>query len=52
MVAGCRESSSNHTERLLSLLPLSHMLEATVGLYAVLLGRGRDVYPPGSAKHF
>ncbi len=45
VVAGCREVVPQPHWRLLSLLPLSHMLEQTVGLYAVLLGGGRVVYP-------
>ncbi len=45
VVAGCREVMPQPHWRLLSLLPLSHMLEQTVGLLAVLFGGGRIVYP-------
>lgn len=45
VVAGCREVAPQPHWRLLSLLPLSHMLEQTVGLFAVLVGGGRVVYP-------
>ena len=45
VIAGCREVMPQPHWRLLSLLPLSHMLEQTVGLLAVLFGGGRIVYP-------
>ena len=45
VVAGCREVMPQPHWRLLSLLPLSHMLEQTVGHLAVLFGGGRIVYP-------
>ena len=45
VVAGCREVMPQPSWRMLSLLPLSHMLEQTVGHLAVLFGGGRIVYP-------
>ncbi len=45
VVAACRVVMPQPHWRLLSLLPLSHMLEQTVGLYASLVGGGRIVYP-------
>lgn len=43
--AGVQEVMPQPHWRLLSLLPLSHMLEQTVGLFAVMFGGGRVVYP-------
>ena len=45
VLAGTQEVEPQPHWRLLSLLPLSHMLEQTVGLLAVLFGGGRVVYP-------
>ena len=45
VVAACRVVTPLPHWRLLSLLPLSHMLEQTVGLFAVLNGGGQVVYP-------
>lgn len=45
VLAGCQEVLPQPHWRLLSLLPLSHMLEQTVGLLAVMFGGGRVVYP-------
>ena len=45
VVAACREVTPQPHWRLLSLLPLSHMLEQTVGLFAVFYGGGQVVYP-------
>lgn len=45
VVAGTREVTPQPHWRLLSLLPLSHMLEQTVGLFAIMSGGGRVVYP-------
>lgn len=45
VLAGTREVAPQPNWRLLSILPLSHMLEQTVGHFAVLFGGGRVVYP-------
>jgi len=45
VVAGTQEVAPQPHWRLLSILPLSHMLEQTVGLFAALVGGGRVVYP-------
>ena len=45
VVAACQVVTPLPHWRLLSLLPLSHMLEQTVGLFAVFYGGGQVVYP-------
>jgi long-chain acyl-CoA synthetase len=45
VVAGCREVVPQPHWSLLSILPLSHMLEQTVGLFATFIGGGKVVYP-------
>ncbi|MDE2817755.1 MAG: AMP-binding protein [Chloroflexota bacterium] len=45
VLAGTQEVAPQPHWRLLSILPLSHMLEQTVGLFASLVGGGRVVYP-------
>ncbi len=45
VIAATQEVMPQPHWRLLSLLPLSHMLEQTVGLFAVMFGGGRVVYP-------